>query len=143
MGLNHQSIAWGQAVAEHEEGARAKRVLIVDANGDVVASLGGGATSVSKATVSLSSSGNALVPASGKKIRVYGIKFSLTADLTSVSFRFDSAGTDFEKYLAPKTGGLYGSNNHPDYVEGGIDQELYCVISGTGTIQINIDYVEL
>ncbi len=98
---------------------------------------------VNKLSTSLSSSGNVLVPASGKKIRVYSTRFSLTADLTSVSFRFTSGGTDHEKYVSPKTGGLYGANNHPNFVEGGIDEALYCVISGTGTVQINIDYLEI
>jgi len=98
---------------------------------------------VTKLTTSLAASGNVLVPTSGKKIRVYASRFSLTADATSVSFRFTSGGTDYEKYLAPKTGGLYGSNNHPNYVQGGTDQALYCVISGTTTVQINIDYLEV
>lgn len=98
---------------------------------------------ITKLTTSISSSGNVRVPASGKKIRVYASRFSLTADATSVSFRFTSGGTDHEKYLSPKTGGLYGSNNHPNYVEGGVNEALYCVISGTTTVQINIDYLEV
>jgi hypothetical protein len=98
---------------------------------------------VTKLSINLSASGNVRTPASGKKIRVYASRFSLTADATSVSFRFTSGGTDYEKYVAPKTGGLYGSNNHPNYIEGGVDQVLYCVISGTTTVQINIDYLEV
>ncbi len=98
---------------------------------------------VTKLTTSLSSSGNVRTPVSGKKIRVYATRFSLTADATSVSFRFTSGGTDYEKYVSPKSGGLYGSNNHPNYIEGGVDEVLYCVISGTTTIQINIDYLEV
>lgn len=98
---------------------------------------------VTKLTTSLASSGNVRVPASGKKIRVYATRFSLTADATSVSFRFTSSGTDYEKYLSPKTGGLYGSNNHPNFVEGGVDEALYCIISGTTTVQINVDYLEV
>lgn len=98
---------------------------------------------VTKLTTSLSSSGTIRTPASGNRIRVYATRFSLTADATSVSFRFTSGGTDYEKYVAPKTGGLYGSNNHPNYIEGGVDQVLYCVIVGTTTVQINIDYLEV
>jgi hypothetical protein len=98
---------------------------------------------VTKLTTSLSSSGTVRTPSSGKKIRVYASRFSLTADATSVSFRFTAGGTDYEKYLSPKTGGLYGSNNHPNYIEGGVDEVLYCSISGTTTIQINIDYLEV
>jgi hypothetical protein len=98
---------------------------------------------VTKLTTSLSSSGTVRTPASGKKIRVYATRFSLTADATSVSFRFTSGGTDYERYVSPKTGGLYGSNNHPNYVEGGVDEVLYCVISGTTTVQINVDYLEV
>ena len=98
---------------------------------------------VTKLTTSLAASGTVRTPASGKKIRVYASRFSLTADATSVSFRFTAGGTDYEKYLAPKTGGLYGSNNHPNYVEGGVDEVLYCNISGTTTVQINIDYLEV
>ncbi|MEY4440705.1 MAG: hypothetical protein RLY49_331 [Candidatus Parcubacteria bacterium] len=98
---------------------------------------------VSKFTTTLSSSGTVLTPASGKKIRVYASRFSLTADATSVSFRFTSGGTDHEKYVSPKTGGLYGANNHPNYIEGGVDEVLYCAISGTTTVQINIDYLEI
>lgn len=99
--------------------------------------------SVEKLSISLSASGNVLVPGSGNKIRVYASRFSLTADATSVSFRFTSGGTDHEKYVTPKTGGLYGANNHPNFVEGGVDEALYCVISGTTTVQINIDYLEI
>lgn len=99
--------------------------------------------SVSKFTISLASSGNVLVPASGKKIRVYSTRFSLTADLTSVGFRFTSGGTDYERYVSPKTGGLYGANNHPNYIEGGVDQAVYCSMSGSATLQINIDYLEV
>ncbi len=98
---------------------------------------------VTKLTTVLSSSGTVRTPASGKKIRVYSTRFSLTADATSVSFRFTSGGTDYEKYLAPKTGGLYGSNNHPNYVEGGVNEVLYCVITGTTSVQINVDYLEV
>lgn len=98
---------------------------------------------VTKLTLNLSSSGNVRVPGSGKKIRVYASRFSLTADASSVSFRFTSGGTDHEKYVSPKAGGLYGANNHPNYIEGGVDQALYCDISGTTTVQINIDYLEV
>lgn len=96
-----------------------------------------------KKTIVLSSSGTVHTPGSGQKIRVYASRFSLTADATSVSFRFTAGGTDHEKYSTPKAGGLYGSNNHPNYIEGGIDQVLYCVISGTTSVQINIDYLEV
>jgi hypothetical protein len=99
--------------------------------------------SVNKLTTSLAISGTILTPASGKKIRVYASRFSLSADATSVSFRFTSIGTDHEKYVSPKTGGLYGANNHPNFIEGGVDEVLYCVISGTTTVQINIDYLEI
>lgn len=98
---------------------------------------------VLKKTTVLSGSGAVHTPASGKKVRVYNTKFSLDATLTSVSFRFTSGGTDYEKYLAPHTGGLYGTNNHPNYMEGGTDQAVYCAISGTGNVQINIDYLEV
>lgn len=98
---------------------------------------------VTKLTTSLSSSGVVRTPASGKKIRVYASRFSLAADAASVSFRFTSGGIDHEKYVAPKTGGLYGANNHPNYIEGGVDEVLYCVIVGTTTVQINIDYLEV
>ena len=96
-----------------------------------------------KKTVALTNSGTVHTPASGKKLRIYNLKFSLSADMTSVSFRFTSGGTDFEYYYAPKSGGLYGSNNHPNYIEGGVDEVLYAVISGTGTVQVNFDYLEV
>lgn len=98
---------------------------------------------VTKLSINLAASGNVRTPASGKKIRVYATRFSLTADATNVSFRFTAGGTDYEKYVSPKTGGLYGSNNHPNYVEGGVDEVLYCVITGTTTVQINVDYLEV
>lgn len=98
---------------------------------------------VNKLTKSLSTTGVVHTPASGKKIRVYAIRFSLTANVNSVSFRFGSGGVDYEKYVSPKTGGLYGANNHPNYIEGGSDEVLYCVIDGTTTIQVNIDYLEV
>jgi hypothetical protein len=98
---------------------------------------------VTKHTANLSASGTVHTPSSGKKLRVYSTRFSMTADLTSVSFRFTSGGSDHELYLAPKTGGLYGSNNHPNFVEGGADEPLYCVITGSANVQINIDYLEV
>lgn len=98
---------------------------------------------VTKLTINLSSSGTVHTPAAGKKIRVYATRFSLTADATTVGFRFTSGGTDYERYVSPKTGGLYGSNNHPNFVEGGVDEVLYCNISGTTTVQINVDYLEV
>ncbi len=99
--------------------------------------------SVSKKTTILTGSGTVHTPASGKKVRVYTSKFSLDTTMTSISFRFTSGGTDFEKYLAPRTGGLYGTNNHPNFIEGGVDLVLYCNIVGTGNVQINIDYLEV
>lgn len=99
--------------------------------------------SVSKKTTNLSVSGVVHTPASGKKIRLYNNKFSLTTSVASVSFRFTAVGTDFELYLSPKTGGLYGTNNHPNYIEGGVDEVLYCAISGTASVQVNIDYLEV
>lgn len=99
-------------------------------------------SAILKKTVALTGSGTVHDPAAGKKIRLYSIKFSLSADMTDVSFDFGS-GSAFEKYLNPKTGGLYGWNTHPDYVEGAIDENLDCVITGTGTVQINIEYVEI
>lgn len=98
---------------------------------------------VQKKSVLLNVTDAVHAPTSGKKIRIYNMKFSLSADLTSISFRFTSGGTDFEKYLVPKAGGLYGANNQPNYYEGGVDESLYCVISGTGTVQINLDYLEV
>jgi hypothetical protein len=98
---------------------------------------------VTKKTVTLTSSGVVHAPASGKKVRVYANRFSLSADMSNVSFRFTAGGTDFEKYISPKTGGLYGANNHPNYVEGGIDEVVYCIIGGTGSLQVNLDYLEV
>lgn len=98
---------------------------------------------VLKKTVALTGSGAVHTPTSGKSVRVYNIRFSLSADMSSVSFRFTSGGTNYESYLSPKAGGLYGANNQPNYVQGGVDQALYCSISGTGTVQINVDYLEV
>ena len=99
-------------------------------------------TAILKKTIALTGSGNVHTPGSGKKIRIFNLKFSLSADMTDVAFKFGS-GSAFEKYLAPKTGGLYGSNTHPDYNEGAVDEILKCDITGTGTVQINIEYVEI
>lgn len=98
---------------------------------------------VSKLTITLAASGIVRTPTATKKLRVYASRFSLTADATSVSFRFTAGGTDHEKYVSPKAGGLYGANNHPNYIEGGVNEVLYCVISGTTSVQINIDYLEV
>ncbi len=98
---------------------------------------------VTKLTTGISASGTVRTPAAGKKIRVYSTRFTLDANLASVSFRFGASGTDYEKYLSVKTGGLYGSNNHPNYVEGGVNEDLYCVLSGTANVQINVDYLEV
>ena len=103
---------------------------------------GAHSTAIIKKTVALTGSGVVLDPAAGKKIRLYSMRFSLSADMTDVAFNF-GAGDDFEKYLTPKAGGLYGGNTHPDYVEGAVDETLDCVITGTGTVQINIEYLEI
>jgi hypothetical protein len=100
-------------------------------------------TAVSLKTVALTASGNVHVPTGGKKTRVFNLKFSLSADMTDVSFRWASGGTDFIKFLAPKAGGYYGTNIHPEYLEGATDAILYCVITGTGTVQINLEYLEI
>jgi len=109
---------------------------------ETIASLASG-QAVEKLSINLASSSNVLVPSLGNRIRVYASRFSLTADATSVSFRFTSIGADHEKYVSPKAGGLYGANNHPNYIEGGLDEGLYCDISGITTVQINIDYLEI
>lgn len=98
---------------------------------------------IKKLTANLSVSGVVLMPPVGKKIRVYASRFSLSSDANSVSFRFTSGGADHEKYISPKSGGLYGANNHPNYIEGGVNEDLYCVIIGTTIIQVNIDYLEI
>lgn len=95
-----------------------------------------------KKTVALAASGTIHTPASGKKLRVYNLKFSLSADMTDVAMKFGS-NSAFEKFLAPKSGGLYGTNLHPNYTEGEIDEALKCDITGTGTVQINLDYIEV
>lgn len=102
----------------------------------------GQSRAVLKYTGSFSSSGAVITPTSGQKLRIYGTRFSLDSALTSVSFRFGVGGTDFEKYVSPKAGGLYGAKNHPNYIEGSVDAPLYVAISGTGTVQVNVDYLQ-
>lgn len=97
---------------------------------------------VLKKTVALGSSGTIHTPSAGKKVRLFSIKFSLSATMTDVAFNF-GANPDFEKYLTPKAGGLYGWNTHPDYYEGAVNEALDCVINGAGTVQVNIEYVEV
>lgn len=101
------------------------------------------AKKILKKTITLSASGIVHTPAADKKINLFSVKFSLSVDMSAVSFRWAAAGADFEKYLSPKAGGLYGANNHPDYIEGGVDEPLYCNITGSGSIQVNIDYLEI
>lgn len=138
-----EALVMGGTPATSVVGAKnASNVRINPATEDTLALLRTGLSVLKKTTV-LSGSGAVHTPASGKKVRVYNTKFSLDATLASVSFRFASGGTDYEKYLAPHTGGLYGTNNHPNYVEGGVDEVVYCVISGSGNVQINIDYLEV
>lgn len=108
----------------------------------VQAIVDGQSRAVLKYSGSLSASGAVLTPGSGLKLRVYSIRFSLDATLASVSFRFGVGGTDFEKYVSPRAGGLYGAKNHPNYVEGTADAPLYAVISGSGNVQVNVDYLE-
>lgn len=92
-----------------------------------------------KTSVAKTSSGVVLA-AGGQKIRIYNLKFSLSADQTSVAFNFGVSGA-FETYLAPKTGGLYGANNQPNYVEGGAGEDLKITFPDAGTIQVNVDYL--
>jgi hypothetical protein len=98
---------------------------------------------VQKKTVTLTSSGVIHTPASGNKVRIYSNRFSLSADMNDISFRFTAGGTDFERYVSPRRGGLYGANQHPNFIEGGINEAFYCVVNGTGTVQVNIDYLEV
>lgn len=94
-------------------------------------------------TVDLASSGAVHTPTSGKKVRVFACQFSLTADMTSVAFRWTSGGSDWHKFLNVKGGGYYGTNTNEKYTEGGTDQALYCNISGTGTVCVNLAYTEV
>lgn len=138
-----EALVFGSTPSASTVGVKnSSNALVNPATEETLSSLVSG-QGVSKLSINLTASGIVKTPASGKRIRVYASRFSLTADATSVSFRFTSGGTDHEKYLSPKTGGLYGANNHPNYIEGGVDQSLYCVISGTTTVQINIDYLEI
>lgn len=98
-----------------------------------------GPSQILKATIDLTASGDILTPTAGQKLRVYAIKFSLSADMTSASFNF-GADAAFEKYLNPKGGGLYGTNVTPNYIQGGTDEKLKLVLVGTGTVTINVDY---
>lgn len=98
---------------------------------------------VQKKTVTLTSSGAIHTPASGNRVRIYSNRFSLSADMNDISFRFTAGGTDFERYVSPRRGGLYGANQHPNFIEGGVDEAFYCVINGTGTVQVNVDYLEV
>lgn len=102
---------------------------------------------ITKISTSLAASNNVVSPGVGKKLRIYSIRFSLDANLDAVAFKFviagGAVGTIFEKYLTPKTGGLYGSNNNPNYVEGEINKPLYAEITGAGNIQVNVDYLEV
>lgn len=95
-----------------------------------------------KKTISISSTGTLLTPTAGTKIRIFALKFSLTADLTDVSFNFDGYAS-FEKYLNPKAGGLYGHSISPNYFDGAVDQILQIGITGTADVQVNIDYQEV
>lgn len=95
-----------------------------------------------KKSVALTGSGVVIDPAAGKRLYIFNLKFSLSADMTDVAFKFAS-NPAFEKYLAPKTGGLYGSNLHPNYIQGAVDEVLNCDITGTGTVQINVEYLEV
>lgn len=101
------------------------------------------AKKILKKTITLSVPGIVHTPAANKKIRLFSAKFSLSDDMNAVSFRWTAGGADFEKYLLPKAGGLYGANNHPDYIEGAIDEPLYCSITGSGDVQVNMDYLEI
>jgi hypothetical protein len=98
--------------------------------------------SLLKKTVDLTATGAIHTPASGKKIRLYNIRFSLSADMTSVAYKF-GGGSNFEKYTNPKGGGLYGTNTHPDYQDGAIDEALTMTQVGTGTVTTNIVYEEI
>ena len=95
-----------------------------------------------KHTVQVSSSGVVLTPTSGKSLKIFAIKFSLSANLDDVAFNFDGS-SDFERYLAPKTGGLYGHSISPNYALGGVDEALEITITGTANVQVNIDYQEV
>lgn len=136
------ALVMGSAPSSSVVGVKnAANARVSPATEETLASLLAG-NEVQKKTVTLASSGVIHTPASGKRVRVYNNKFSLTANMTSVAFRFTPGGSDYEIYLAPRTGGLYGTNNHPNYTEGGIDEVLYCAISGSGTVQVNVDYLE-
>ena len=113
-----------------------------DCNECMCANVVGEGCNVLRMTIALTASDVVLTPTNGKELHVFSIKFTLSDDMDDVSFRFNDDGTDFEKYLFPKTGGQYGSMQNPHFIEGEIDDELYCVITGTGTVQINVEYSE-
>jgi len=95
-----------------------------------------------KATIDLTATGNILTPTSGKKLKIFAIKFTLSADMTSVGFSF-GAGAVYEKFSNPKGGGLYGNNMHPNYHLGATNEALKLTQVGTGTVTINVDYQEI
>lgn len=140
-------------LSKHYNPDKAIAVKIFNSKGRIVNEFGGaaiigssgggdGSIEILKKTAALTASGIVHTPASGKKIRIYNLKFSLSADMTDIAFKFGAGGV-FEKFLAPKTGGLYGTNLHPNYNEGNAGQPLNCDITGTGTVQINLDYQEI
>lgn len=122
--------------------AKPAQVIVTGPSGGTsTSSASGGA--INKATLTVTATGVVLTPTSGKKLRVYGLKFSLSADMTSVGFKWQG-GSVFENYLNPKAGGLYGANNHPDYIEApAVDTPLEIQINGTGQVAVNVDYKEI
>lgn len=95
-----------------------------------------------KATFDLTGSGNVLTPTSGKRLKIHAIKFTLTADVTSVAFNF-GVGANFEKFSNCKGGGLYGNNLHPNFLLGATNEALKLTLVGTATVSVNVDYQEI
>lgn len=94
---------------------------------------------ISRFSGAVSATGTLITPASGKKIRVYGLRFTIDGNADAIAF---TLGSEIEKYRTVKAGGMYGTNLTPNYVEGSTDQPLTITVTNlvSGSVQVIADY---
>ena len=97
---------------------------------------------VSKFTGSFSSDSTLITPSSGKRLRIYALRFTCVGNADIVSF--NKSGIPFEQYANVKAGGMYGQNMIAFHYDLEIDEPLdLALTNATDNIIINVDYEEV
>lgn len=98
---------------------------------------------VSKFTGSFSSDSTLITPSSGKRLRIYALRFTCGDNADLVTFL--RSNTPFEQYGNVKAGGMYGQNMIQFHYDLDVDEPLSIGITNlaSSSIYVNVDYEEV